>query len=111
MDYIDRSIHHISKGLYHNVTKIDHLNAQLDKLSQHILTTENEPFTGDISEEIIKEVKSVMNPKLNISYSVDAAKATSVYLNKENFCEKFKELNRLKRKNPIISNSFEDKGS
>ncbi|CAG8453287.1 805_t:CDS:10 [Diversispora eburnea] len=109
LDYIDRSIRNISKGLYHNVTKIDHLNAQLDKLSQHIITTESEASTEDVSEQIIKEVKSVMNPKLNISYSIDAAKATSTYLNKESFCEKFKNLNRKKRKNPIISNLFEDK--
>ncbi|CAG8537457.1 18407_t:CDS:10 [Acaulospora morrowiae] len=111
LEYIDRSIYNISKSLYRNASQVDNLSAQLDKLSLHAIT-ESESYTNEpsyVSTQITEEVKSIMSPTRNISYSVDAAKSTAAYLNKERFCEKLKSLNRLKRKSPIKTNIFEEK--
>ncbi|CAG8589880.1 544_t:CDS:10 [Racocetra fulgida] len=44
----------------------------------------------------------------NISYSVDAAKATAAYLNKERICEKLKNINKFNRKGPVKNSIFEE---
>ncbi|CAG8527546.1 15546_t:CDS:2 [Acaulospora colombiana] len=113
LEYIDRSIHNISKSLYRNASQIDNLSAHLDKISLS-MSIENESYNVEpslVSGQIAKEAKSIMTPtrNINISYSVDAAKATATYLNKERLYEELKNLNKLKRKFPVKTNLFDEK--
>ncbi|CAG8450442.1 120_t:CDS:10 [Scutellospora calospora] len=108
LEYIDKSIRNISKGLYRNSSQIERLSAQLDQLTLQISsegdTSNSETF---ISHQINKIEPTKASTK-NISYSIDAAKTTAAYLNKERICEKLKNVNKFKRKSPVKTTLFEE---
>ncbi|CAG8534711.1 24827_t:CDS:10 [Cetraspora pellucida] len=108
LEYIDRSIRNISKGLYRNASQIEQLSAQLDQLTLQISSGDGASNRKAFVSHPINRTEPNKAYAKNISYSVDAAKATAAYLNKERICEKLKNINKFNRKDPVKNSNFED---
>ncbi|CAG8685030.1 20228_t:CDS:2, partial [Racocetra persica] len=102
----NKSIRNISKGLYRNASQIEQLSAQLDQLQ--ISFGDDASNRETFVSHTINRTEPNKTYTKNISYSVDAAKATAAYLNKERICEKLKNINKFNRKGPVKNSIFEE---
>ncbi|GES78058.1 nucleoporin NUP42 [Rhizophagus clarus] len=106
LEYIDRSIQNISKGLYSNASQIEQLNTQIDSITEQLSSMNfNERSNDFVSQQIEHETRKSIIP---VKFSAEAEEKTNQIIKKEWKLFKFSNINKSKRKIPYGTNLFSD---
>lgn len=106
LEYIDRSIQNISKGLYSNASQIEQLNTQLDSITERLSSMNfNEHSNDFVSQQIEHETRKSTIP---VKFSAEAEEKTNQIIKKEWKLFKFSNINKSKRKIPYGTNLYSD---
>ncbi|CAG8575083.1 9981_t:CDS:10, partial [Funneliformis caledonium] len=105
LDYIDRSVQNISKGLYSNASQIEQLNNQLNLISEQLASISfNEDADIFVSQKIEHDTRKNTIP---VKCSDENEEKTTKLMNKEWKLSKFLKVND-KRQVPYVTNLYSD---